>query len=150
MRNFGDPQQHREAFEHYVEVGDQPGHALTGANFMLERFVAIGETQGRAQENLGRLARAFGRFIALYADGGRRPLPTTDGELLVDHAGPGDGRPAIAIAGTPAEIAENLGRTRRRPGLAGCWSKRSRARRCDCSLRRSCQRWVSSSWHDGS
>ena len=89
MRNFGEPKQHRAAFEHYRQVADEHGHERTGANFMIERFVAIGETREQAEENLARLCRAFGRFIALYADGGRRPLPTTDGELLLDHAAPG-------------------------------------------------------------
>jgi alkanesulfonate monooxygenase SsuD/methylene tetrahydromethanopterin reductase-like flavin-dependent oxidoreductase (luciferase family) len=111
MRNFGEAQQHREAFEHYRQVGAEHGHALTGANFMIERFVAIGETQERAEENLARLARGFRRFVALYAAGGRRPLPTTDGELALDHGGSADSRPAIAIVGTPAEITESLGRT---------------------------------------
>jgi alkanesulfonate monooxygenase SsuD/methylene tetrahydromethanopterin reductase-like flavin-dependent oxidoreductase (luciferase family) len=111
MRNFGEPEQHREAFAHYLRVGDEHGRALTGANFMIERFVAIGETQEQAQENLARLSHAFRRFVALYSDGGRRPLPTTDGEVLLDDGGPGPSRPAIAIAGTPGEITESLLRT---------------------------------------
>jgi alkanesulfonate monooxygenase SsuD/methylene tetrahydromethanopterin reductase-like flavin-dependent oxidoreductase (luciferase family) len=111
MRNFGDARQHREAFEHYLRVGAEHGRALSGANFMVERFVAIGETTERAEHNLARLAREFRRFVALYADGGRRPLPTTDGEVMVDHGGPAGARPAIAVAGTPDQIAESLGRT---------------------------------------
>ncbi|HEY1776088.1 MAG TPA: LLM class flavin-dependent oxidoreductase [Solirubrobacteraceae bacterium] len=108
MRNFGEPQQHRDAFAHYLEVGAQHGHALTGANFMIERFVAVGDTEAQAQENLARLAHAFRRFLVLYAEGGRRPLPTTDGELQIEHHGPNGSRPAIAISGTPADITQSL------------------------------------------
>jgi alkanesulfonate monooxygenase SsuD/methylene tetrahydromethanopterin reductase-like flavin-dependent oxidoreductase (luciferase family) len=111
MRNFGDSRQHRDAFEHYLRVGAEHGHELSGANFMIERFVAIGETEELADENLARLAREFRRFVALYADGGRRRLPTRDGEVMVDHGGPAGARPAIAVAGTPDRIAESLRRT---------------------------------------
>jgi alkanesulfonate monooxygenase SsuD/methylene tetrahydromethanopterin reductase-like flavin-dependent oxidoreductase (luciferase family) len=111
MRNFGDSRQHREAFEHYLRVGAENGHELSGGNFMVERFVAIGETEERAEQNLARLAREFRRFIAMYADGGRRPLPTRDGEVMVDHGGPAGARPAIALAGTPGQIVESLRRT---------------------------------------
>jgi alkanesulfonate monooxygenase SsuD/methylene tetrahydromethanopterin reductase-like flavin-dependent oxidoreductase (luciferase family) len=104
MRNFGEPEQHREAFAHYQRVGNEHGRTLTGANFMIERFVSIGETQ----ENLTRLSHAFRRFVALYSDGGRRPLPSTDGEVLLDDGGSGPARPAIAIVGTPGEITESL------------------------------------------
>jgi alkanesulfonate monooxygenase SsuD/methylene tetrahydromethanopterin reductase-like flavin-dependent oxidoreductase (luciferase family) len=108
MRNFGDSRQHREAFEHYLRVGAEHGHQLSGANFMVERFVAIGETEEGAERNLARLGREFRRFISLYADGGRPSLPTRDGEVMVDHGGPAGARPAIAIAGTPAQITETL------------------------------------------
>ena len=109
MRNFGDSRQHREAFEHYVSVGAEHGHALSGANFMLERFVAIGKTEGQAEQNLACMAREFRRFVALYADGGRRPLPTSDGEVMLDHRGQEGARPAIAVAGTPDQLVEILG-----------------------------------------
>jgi len=111
MRNFGDSRQHREAFEHYLTVGAEHGHTLSGANFMVERFVAIGETEEQAEQNLTRLAREFRRFIALYADGGKRPLAIRDGEVMVDHGGPAGARPAIAVAGTPDQIGESLRRT---------------------------------------
>ncbi len=103
MRNFGEVQQHRAAFEHYVRVGAEHGHALSGANFMIERFVAIAETGAQAQANLERMGRAFSRFIAFYTAGGRRPLPTTDAEVQA--------RPAIAIAGTPDQISQRLWET---------------------------------------
>jgi alkanesulfonate monooxygenase SsuD/methylene tetrahydromethanopterin reductase-like flavin-dependent oxidoreductase (luciferase family) len=110
MRNFGDSKQHREAFEHYLGVGAEHGRALSGANFMVERFVAIGETEAQAEQRLARLAREFRRFVSLYADGGRRRLATRDGEVMVDPGGPAGARPAIAVAGTPDQIAETLGR----------------------------------------
>jgi len=103
MRNFGEPRQHREAFEHYVRVGAEHGHTLSGANFMIERFVAIAETEAEAEKNLDRLARAFGRFVTIFRAGGRRALPTTDAEVQA--------RPAIAICGTPDQIAASLRQT---------------------------------------
>jgi alkanesulfonate monooxygenase SsuD/methylene tetrahydromethanopterin reductase-like flavin-dependent oxidoreductase (luciferase family) len=103
MRNFGEVQQHRAAFERYVRVGAEHGHRLSGANFMIERFVAIADTEGEAEKNLDRMARAFSRFIAFYVAGGRRPLPTTDSEVQA--------RPGIAIYGTPDQIAASLRQT---------------------------------------
>jgi alkanesulfonate monooxygenase SsuD/methylene tetrahydromethanopterin reductase-like flavin-dependent oxidoreductase (luciferase family) len=107
MRNFGESRAHREAFERYLAVGRENGHALSGANFMIERFVAIGETEKEAQQNLFRLARSFGRAIAMYLDGAGRPLHLTDGEVMVDDS-EAVGRPAIAVAGTPEQIRESL------------------------------------------
>ena len=108
MRNFGEAQQHREAFEHYVRVGAEHGHELSGANFMIERFVAIAETEAQAEKNLDRLARAFGRFVTIFRAGGRRALPTTDAEVQA--------RPAIAICGTPEQITDSLRQTLRETG----------------------------------
>jgi len=107
MRNFGEADQHRRAFEHYLAAGAEHGHDLSGANFMIERFVAIGETAEQAEANLARLAREFRRFVAVYSEGGRRRISTTDGEVVLDVSSP-DARPAIAIAGTPEEIVAML------------------------------------------
>lgn len=109
MRNFGEPEQHRQAFQHYLREGGEHGHALSAANFMIERFVAIGETEEEAEQNLARLGRAFGRFVALYREGGR-PLPTRDGEVPVGAGGAPEARPAIAVAGTPDQIRASLER----------------------------------------
>jgi alkanesulfonate monooxygenase SsuD/methylene tetrahydromethanopterin reductase-like flavin-dependent oxidoreductase (luciferase family) len=103
MRNFGEPQQHRDAFEQYVRLGAEHGHSLSGANFMIERFVAIADTEAQAEKNLERLARSFGRLITIFRAGGRRALPTTDAEVQA--------RPAIAICGTPGQIATSLRQT---------------------------------------
>ena len=79
MRNFGSDAEHRDALEEYIKIAAQNGYARSGANMMIERFVAIGETEDQAERNLDRLARAFGHFLSLYAAGGRRAVPETDG-----------------------------------------------------------------------
>jgi alkanesulfonate monooxygenase SsuD/methylene tetrahydromethanopterin reductase-like flavin-dependent oxidoreductase (luciferase family) len=108
MRNFGSNAEHRDALEDYVKVAAEHGHTRSGANMMLERFVAIGETEDAAERNLGRLAGAFGQFLALYTAGGKRPVPSTDAEFHVDGAAAGKNRPAIAVAGTPGQLVEAL------------------------------------------
>lgn len=108
MRNFGSNQEHRDALEDYVKVAAENGYARSGANMMIERFVAIGETEDHAERNLGNLIGAFGQFLTLYAAGGRRPIPKTDGEFHVDHGAATKNRPAIAVSGTPAQIIDAL------------------------------------------
>src|SRR5215831_8751762 len=108
MRNFGSNQEHRDVLEDYIKVAAQNGYARSGANMMLERFVAIGETEDEADRNLGRLVEAFGHFLSLYAAGGRRTVPATDGEFHVDAAAARSHRPAIAISGTPDQIVAAL------------------------------------------
>jgi alkanesulfonate monooxygenase SsuD/methylene tetrahydromethanopterin reductase-like flavin-dependent oxidoreductase (luciferase family) len=108
MRNFGSNAEHRDALEDYIKVAAEHGHQRTGANLMLERFVAIGETEDEAERNLGRLAGAFGQFLSLYTAGGRRPVPASDAEFHVGNGAASNGRPAIAVSGTPAQIVEAL------------------------------------------
>jgi alkanesulfonate monooxygenase SsuD/methylene tetrahydromethanopterin reductase-like flavin-dependent oxidoreductase (luciferase family) len=108
MRNFGSDAEHRDALEDYVKVAAEHGHARTGANMMIERFVAIGATEEQAEANLDRLAGAFGQFLTLYLAGGRRAVPATDAEFHVDEAAPKPGRPAIAVSGTPDQIVSSL------------------------------------------
>jgi alkanesulfonate monooxygenase SsuD/methylene tetrahydromethanopterin reductase-like flavin-dependent oxidoreductase (luciferase family) len=112
MRNFGSHQEHREALEHYIKVAAQHGHTRSGANMMIERFIALGETDEHAERNLANLANAFGRFLALYTAGGQRAVPKTDAEFHVD-SGPAaaTNRPAIAIAGTPEQVIDSLQQT---------------------------------------
>jgi len=108
MRNFGSNAEHRDALRDYVEVAAEHGYARSGANMMLERFVAIGETEDQAEQNMGQLVRSFGHFLALYTAGGRRAVPETDGEFQA-HSGPArQNRPAIAISGTPGQIIAAL------------------------------------------
>ena len=108
MRNFGSNADHRDALDDYVKVAAEHGHARSGANMMLERFVAIGETGEQAERNLGMLVRSFGHFLALYTAGGRRAIPPADGEFHTDHGAAHANRPAIAVAGTPDQIAGAL------------------------------------------
>jgi alkanesulfonate monooxygenase SsuD/methylene tetrahydromethanopterin reductase-like flavin-dependent oxidoreductase (luciferase family) len=111
MRNFGSDQEHRDALEHYLKVAADNGYDRAGANMMLERFVAIGETEDQAERNLENLARAFGRFVSLYTAGGRRAVPATDGEFHVDGGAARKNRPALAISGTPDQIVDTLQNT---------------------------------------
>ena len=108
MRNFGGNAEHRDALEDYIKVAAEHGYARSGANMMLERFVAIGETEEQAERNLGRLARSFGQFLSIFTAGGRRAVPETDGEFHVDSGAAGKNRPAIAVSGTPGQIVSAL------------------------------------------
>jgi alkanesulfonate monooxygenase SsuD/methylene tetrahydromethanopterin reductase-like flavin-dependent oxidoreductase (luciferase family) len=78
---------------------------------MLERFVAIGETEDQAERNLENLARAFSQFVSLFTAGGRRAVPATDGEFHVDRGAARKNRPALAISGTPDQIVDTLQQT---------------------------------------
>jgi alkanesulfonate monooxygenase SsuD/methylene tetrahydromethanopterin reductase-like flavin-dependent oxidoreductase (luciferase family) len=108
MRNFGSNADHRNALADYIKVAAEHGYARSGANMMIERFVAIGETEDQAERNLDRLIQSFGQFLTLYAAGGRRPLPATDGEFRVDTGAARKNRPAIAVSGTPDQIVTAL------------------------------------------
>jgi alkanesulfonate monooxygenase SsuD/methylene tetrahydromethanopterin reductase-like flavin-dependent oxidoreductase (luciferase family) len=114
MRNFGSNAEHRDALEDYVKVAAEHGHARSGANMMIERFVAIGDTEEEAEANLDRLARSFGQFLTLYMAGGRRAVPATDAEFHVASAAANNSaaakpnRPAIAVSGTPDQIVSAL------------------------------------------
>jgi alkanesulfonate monooxygenase SsuD/methylene tetrahydromethanopterin reductase-like flavin-dependent oxidoreductase (luciferase family) len=108
MRNFGSDAEHRDALDDYIKVAAEHGHARSGANLLLERFVAIGETEDQADRNLGRLIQSFGQFLTLYTAGGRRPVPATDAEFHVDAAAARKNRPAIALSGTPGQVTAAL------------------------------------------
>ena len=107
MRNFGTPADHRDALDHLTAVGREHGHQLTGANCMVERFVAIAETEEEAERKLERMVTSIERFISMYVERGAAPPPTTDGEILVSD-GPKGRRPAIAVVGTPDQVRESL------------------------------------------
>jgi alkanesulfonate monooxygenase SsuD/methylene tetrahydromethanopterin reductase-like flavin-dependent oxidoreductase (luciferase family) len=110
MRNFGSDAEHRNALEDYVKTAAGHGHARSGANMMLERFVAIGETEEQAERNLDEMARAFGQFLSLYIAGGRRAIPETDAEFHVEGITDRKSRPVIAVSGTPAQVIAALQR----------------------------------------
>jgi alkanesulfonate monooxygenase SsuD/methylene tetrahydromethanopterin reductase-like flavin-dependent oxidoreductase (luciferase family) len=99
MRNFGSNEDHRQALEHYVGVGAEHGHSLSGANMMVEKFVAIGETPGEARRNYEHVVRAFKRFFGAFNRGQRHEA--VDPELVVQ---------AFSIVGTPDEVTEGLRR----------------------------------------
>jgi alkanesulfonate monooxygenase SsuD/methylene tetrahydromethanopterin reductase-like flavin-dependent oxidoreductase (luciferase family) len=107
MRNFGSNADHRDALDDYVKVAAEHGYARSGANMMLERFVAIGETEEQAERNLDQLARSFGHFLALYVTGGRT-IPATDSEFHVEGITDRKSRPVIAVSGTPGQIIDAL------------------------------------------
>jgi alkanesulfonate monooxygenase SsuD/methylene tetrahydromethanopterin reductase-like flavin-dependent oxidoreductase (luciferase family) len=100
MRNFGSHEDHRQALEHYVRVGAEHGHSLSGANMMVEKFVAIGETTSEAEQNYARVVTAFKRFFGAFNRGQRHEA--VDPERVV---------PIISIVGTPDRVAEALSRT---------------------------------------
>jgi alkanesulfonate monooxygenase SsuD/methylene tetrahydromethanopterin reductase-like flavin-dependent oxidoreductase (luciferase family) len=108
MRNFGSNAEHRDALADYIKVAAEHGYARSGANMMLERFVAIGETEDEAERNLDRLVQSFGQFLTLFAASGRRAVPRSDGEFQVDNSAAKRNRPAIAVSGTPDQIVSTL------------------------------------------
>jgi alkanesulfonate monooxygenase SsuD/methylene tetrahydromethanopterin reductase-like flavin-dependent oxidoreductase (luciferase family) len=107
MRNFGTNSDHRDALEHYTKVAAEHGHVRSGANMMIERFVAVGETEEQAERNMERLARTFGQFLSLFTAGGRRAVPVSDAEFHATRRN----RPAIAVSGTPDQVIESLQQT---------------------------------------
>lgn len=108
MRNFGPNAGHRDALEDYIKVSAEHGYARSGVNLMLERFVAIGETEDEAERNLDRMARAFRHFLSLYIAGGRRAVPATDSEFHVEGITDRKSRPVIAVSGTPGQVIAAL------------------------------------------
>jgi alkanesulfonate monooxygenase SsuD/methylene tetrahydromethanopterin reductase-like flavin-dependent oxidoreductase (luciferase family) len=110
MRNLGSNEEHRAAIEHFFEVAGEHGHAMTGGNVMIERFVALGHTEEEAELNLDRMSSSFGRFLKLFMDTGRA-LPERDGELQAAKGSGNNKRPAIAVGGTPDAVIKSLQET---------------------------------------
>jgi alkanesulfonate monooxygenase SsuD/methylene tetrahydromethanopterin reductase-like flavin-dependent oxidoreductase (luciferase family) len=108
MRNFGGNAEHRDALEGYIKTAAEHGYARSGANMMIERFVAIGETEQEAERNLDQMARAFGQFLSLYMAGGRRAVPATDAEFHVEGITDRKSRPVIAVSGAPDQVTAAL------------------------------------------
>lgn len=108
MRNFGSNAEHRDALDGYIKDAAEHGHARSGANLMIERFVAIGETEDLAERNLDNMARAFGTFLKLYIAGGGRVIPETDAEFHVEGITDRKSRPVIAASGTPDQVIDAL------------------------------------------
>lgn len=108
MRNFGGDVAHRDALDDYIKVAAGHGHTRSGANLMLERFVAIGETEDQADRNLDQMARSFRQFLSLYSADGRRAVPATDAEFHVEGITDRQSRPVIAVSGTPDQVIAAL------------------------------------------
>jgi alkanesulfonate monooxygenase SsuD/methylene tetrahydromethanopterin reductase-like flavin-dependent oxidoreductase (luciferase family) len=108
MRNFGSNAGHRDALADYIKVAAEHGYARSGANMMLERFVAIGETEESAEQNLDRMASAFRHFLSLYIADGRRAIPEADSEFHVEGITDRKSRPVIAVSGTPDQVIAAL------------------------------------------
>jgi alkanesulfonate monooxygenase SsuD/methylene tetrahydromethanopterin reductase-like flavin-dependent oxidoreductase (luciferase family) len=107
MRNFGSHADHREALGHLTAIGAEHGHDLGGSDLMVERFVAIADTEEQAERNLHRMVTSIERFIAMYVERGAAPPPTTDNEVTVQQT-PKGRRPAIAVVGTPDQVRASL------------------------------------------
>lgn len=104
MRNFGSDESHHEALNHYINIAAEYGHARSANNFMVERFICIGETEDEANHNLSIFSRTFGKFMSHYASNGRT-VPENDGEFATDKK---NDRPALSIVGTPEQIIDEL------------------------------------------
>ncbi|WP_159419513.1 LLM class flavin-dependent oxidoreductase [Rhodococcus rhodochrous] len=104
MRNFGTDQSHHEALDHYLKVAEEHGHDRSPANMMVERFIAIGETEEEAEANCDVFGNTFGQFMSHYASNGRS-IPKTDGEFALDKK---KERPALTVVGTPDQIIDQL------------------------------------------
>ena len=62
-----------------------------------------------------------GSITALYAAGGRRPVPVTDGEFQTASGSGKPNRPAIAVSGTPEQVAGALQQVIDETGLTGIY-----------------------------
>ncbi len=109
MRNFAPDPVHREALDHLVAVSAEHGFERSGADMLVERFIAIGRTPEEVDRNLDGMTRSIGQFLSLYTSNGRE-LPKNDGEFAMDESAP-RARPAIALSGTPDELVEQLQET---------------------------------------
>lgn len=69
MRNSGSSAEHREALCLYMKTADEHGFLRSGANMMVQRFIAIGETEAEAHRNLKRLTSLFSGGPSLFTAG---------------------------------------------------------------------------------
>ena len=114
FRNVGSDAEHRAALERYVSVGHEHGYALSGSNFMVERFIFIGESERAAQLNFERTCVNFGRFQKSLSGNGRFTLPpsvqSSDGQQPAASAPVGP-PPDAVVTGTPDQVAAALEQT---------------------------------------
>jgi alkanesulfonate monooxygenase SsuD/methylene tetrahydromethanopterin reductase-like flavin-dependent oxidoreductase (luciferase family) len=108
FRNVGSDEDHRIALERYIGIGAQHGFAFSGANFMVERFVFIGQTEAEAQANFVRTSHLFERFHANLSANGRFTLPPSVNGSTAAPAGP---PPDAVVVGTPETVSVALEHT---------------------------------------
>jgi len=100
MRNLGDNESHRKAIEHYIAHGRKHGHTLTGNNVMIERFVCLGTTKERAEQQMANCGAKLMNFVQIFTAGGKYNLPN-NAEHSVTDSSKGGRRPMLAVFGTP-------------------------------------------------
>jgi alkanesulfonate monooxygenase SsuD/methylene tetrahydromethanopterin reductase-like flavin-dependent oxidoreductase (luciferase family) len=111
FRNVGTDQEHRTALEHFVAVGREHGYQFSGANFMIERFIFIGESEDEARQHFERTAVNFARFRHHLSAGGRFTLPPSTISAR-SGASPAAGPPPDAVVvGTPDQVRDSLRQT---------------------------------------
>ena len=108
FRNVGSDEEHHVALDRYIEVGARHGFALSGANFMVERFVFTGQSEAEAHANFARTSHLFERFHANLSANGRFTLPPSVNGSTLAPAGP---PPDAVVMGTPAMVSEALAHT---------------------------------------
>jgi alkanesulfonate monooxygenase SsuD/methylene tetrahydromethanopterin reductase-like flavin-dependent oxidoreductase (luciferase family) len=100
--------------ERYINVGREHGYALSGADFMIERFIFIGDSERAAQQNFERTCVAFGRFQKSLSGDGRFTLPpsvqSSDAQPAATSAPVGP-PPDAVVTGTPDQVAAALEQT---------------------------------------
>jgi len=101
LRNFGDNSEHRIALEHYMNVAREHGRELSGANFMISRFVCIAHDEDVAKQNAERLIEIFSADFPRRRDaeptGFKPPWPPL-------------------VCGTPDQVLKELQKTLRETG----------------------------------
>jgi len=111
FRNVGTDEEHRTALEHYISVGREHGYQLSGANFMIERFIFIGETEEIARRNFERTAVNFARFRQHLSAGGRFTLPPSTISARSEGPATSGPPPDAVVIGTPDQVRAALNQT---------------------------------------
>jgi alkanesulfonate monooxygenase SsuD/methylene tetrahydromethanopterin reductase-like flavin-dependent oxidoreductase (luciferase family) len=111
FRNVGTEEEHRTALEHYITVGRDHGYQLSGANFMIERFIFISETEDAARRNFERTAINFARFRQHLSAGGRFTLPPSTISARSEGTPTAGPPPDAVVTGTPDQVCAALRQT---------------------------------------
>jgi len=118
MRNVGDTEAQAKAISAYVAAGRDNGHNLTGANVMIERFMACSESSDEAAERLGEFFATAERYtqqlIRQMQLGEKLPISGTEAELAsatsgrIAIGGPEVDPKTLFITGTPKTLTDKL------------------------------------------